>query len=133
MRKLIVTNVMSLDGYYEGPGGNVMVLPMDQSFDAYNVERLWEADTLLLGRKSCEAFKGFWPAMADNPDATPAHREISGLEDAIDKVVIVSSGARMPTSRSPNSSAGPAGPSWSSAAVPSGTTCWPPAWSTSST
>jgi len=88
MRKLIVTNVMSLDGYYEGPGGNVMVLPMDQSFDAYNVERLWEADTLLLGRKSYQAFKGFWPAMADNPDATPAHREISGLEDAIDKVVI---------------------------------------------
>jgi hypothetical protein len=27
MRKLIVTNIISLDGYYDGPGGNVMVLP----------------------------------------------------------------------------------------------------------
>jgi hypothetical protein len=42
MRKLIVSNIISLDGYYEGPGKNVMVLfdyrwevyPMDKSFDA---------------------------------------------------------------------------------------------------
>jgi len=26
MRKLIVSNIISLDGYYEGPGKNVMVL-----------------------------------------------------------------------------------------------------------
>jgi dihydrofolate reductase len=88
MRNLIVTNIVSLDGYYEGPGGNVMVLPMDGSFDAYNAERLAAADTLLLGRRSYELFKGFWPQMAGNPDATPDHREISRLEDAIDKVVV---------------------------------------------
>jgi hypothetical protein len=29
MRKLIVANIVSLDGYFEGPGGNVMALPMD--------------------------------------------------------------------------------------------------------
>lgn len=58
MRKLIVTNMMSLDGYYEGPGKDVMALfsyrqkayPTDQSFDVYNAERLRSADTLLLGR-----------------------------------------------------------------------------------
>ena len=26
MRKLVVSNAMSLDGYYEGPGENVMAL-----------------------------------------------------------------------------------------------------------
>jgi dihydrofolate reductase len=86
MRKRIVTNIVSLDGYYEGPGGNVMVLPMDQSFDAYNAERLRAADTLLLGRNTYEGFKSFWPGMADAPDAT--HREISRLDDAIEKVVV---------------------------------------------
>jgi hypothetical protein len=40
MRKLIVTNIVSLDGYVDGPGGNPMALPMDHSFDAYNAERL---------------------------------------------------------------------------------------------
>jgi hypothetical protein len=38
MRKLVVCNIMSLDGYYEGPDNNVMVLPMDASFDEYNLE-----------------------------------------------------------------------------------------------
>jgi dihydrofolate reductase len=95
MRKLIVTNIMSLDGYYEGPGKNVMVLfdyrrelyPADESFDAYNAERLRAADTLL-GRVSYDGFKSFWPSVADDPNATPIQREISRLNNAIDKVVI---------------------------------------------
>jgi dihydrofolate reductase len=88
MRKLIVSNIMSLDGCYEGPGENVMALPMDGAFDAYNVERLRAADTLLLGRMTYEAFKGFWPGVVDDPDASATHREISRLDNAIDKVVV---------------------------------------------
>jgi dihydrofolate reductase len=96
MRKLIVSNAMSLDGYYEGPGKNVMVLfdyrwevyPTDESFDAYNAERLRAADTLLLGRVSYDGFRGFWPSVADDPNATTLQREISRLNNAIDKVVI---------------------------------------------
>jgi len=90
MRKLIVSNIMSLDGYYEGLGKDVMVLPLDGAFDAYNAERLRAADTLLLGCNSYEGFKGFWPSVADDPSPqwTPTDREISRLENAIDKVVI---------------------------------------------
>ena len=88
MRKLIVTNIISLDGYYVGPGGNVMVMPMDERFDAYNAERLAAADTLLLGRNSYDMFRGFWPQMADKPDATENEREISRLENAIEKLVV---------------------------------------------
>ena len=94
-RKLIVCNAVSLDGYYEGPGKNVMDLfdyrrayPTDESFDAYNAERLRAADTLLLGRSSYEGFKGFWPPVADDPNARPLEREISRLNNAIDKVVV---------------------------------------------
>src|SRR6266511_2816386 len=88
MRKLIVCNIMSLDGYYTGPGGNIMVMPMDEAFDAYNAERLRAADTLLLGRSSYEGFKGFWPSVADDPNATPTNREISRRNNEIGKVVI---------------------------------------------
>ena len=81
---------MSLDGYYTGPGNNVMVLPMDAAFDAYNAERLRAADTLLLGRTTYDGFRGFWPSVADDPAPqwTPTHREISRLDNAIDKAVI---------------------------------------------
>jgi hypothetical protein len=40
MRKVIVCNIMSLDGYYTGPGGNIMVMPMDPTFDEFNAEHL---------------------------------------------------------------------------------------------
>ena len=96
MRKLIVCNLVSLDGYYEAPDKNVMPLfdyrqesyPTDESFDDYNAERLRAADTLLLGRTSYEGFKGYWPPVAEDPSATPVTREISRLDNTIDKVVI---------------------------------------------
>ena len=88
MRTLIVTNMVSLDGYCAGPGGDVTVLPMDDAFDAYNAERLRAADTLLLGRTTYDGFRSFWPSVADDPNATPTNREISRLNGAMDKVVI---------------------------------------------
>lgn len=88
MRKLIVCNIVSLDGYYEGPGKDVMALPMDPSFDAYNAERLRAASTLLLGRTSYEGFKSFWPPVVDDPDQRPVMHEISRRNNAIDKVVV---------------------------------------------
>ncbi len=96
MRKLIVSNIVSLDGYYEGPAKNVMdlfgyrlgVYLEDDSFDTYNAERLRSADTLLVGRTSYEGFKSYWPPVADDPDAPLVAREISRLNNAIEKVVV---------------------------------------------
>jgi dihydrofolate reductase len=88
MRKWIVTNIISVDGYYEGPERDVMALPFEEAFDDYNAERLRAADTLLLGRTTFEGLQGFWPAIADDSTARPVLREISRLNNAIDKVVI---------------------------------------------
>jgi hypothetical protein len=81
---------MFLDGYYDGPGENVMVMALDEAFDAYNAERLRAADTLLLGARSYRGFKGFWPPMADDTDPwrsttrivrrADAHRRIAELK-----------------------------------------------------
>ena len=43
---------------------------------------------MLLGRVSYDGFKSFWPSVADDPNATPLQREISHLNNAIEKVVI---------------------------------------------
>src|ERR671916_83115 len=65
------TAVVSLrvehEGSYDsGPGDDVMPLfsslrPEHNVFDAYCVEQLRAADTLLLGRSSYEGFNSFWP------------------------------------------------------------------------
>ncbi len=88
MRKLIVCNIVSLDGFFSGPGGDVMVMPFDNGFSDYNAERLRAADTLLLGRKSYEGFRSYWPAIAEDVNQPPVEREISRLNAAIAKVVV---------------------------------------------
>ena len=87
MRKVIVCNLMSLDGYVAGPGGNLMVLPLDESFSAYNVECLRSAETLLLGRNTFEGFVGYWPGVADDADQPENEREISRINNEIEKLV----------------------------------------------
>ena len=96
MRKIIICNIVSIDGYFEGPGNNVMDLfsyrletyPEDESFDSYNAERLRSADTLLLGRRTYEQFRGYWPFPENDPTAPGIERETSRLMNAIDKIVI---------------------------------------------
>ena len=88
MRKLIVTNIVSVDGFYSGRNDDVMAMPFDTTFSDYNLERLRAADTLLLGRRSFEGFRDYWPRIADDLNQPPVEREISRLDNAIDKVVV---------------------------------------------
>ena len=91
MRKLIVCNIVSLDGFFSGRGGDVMAMPFDHGFSDYNLERLRAADTLLLGRKSYEGFRSYWPAIAEDVSQPAVEREISRLNTAIEKVVVANS------------------------------------------
>ncbi len=88
MRKLIVCNIMSLDGYFEGPGRNVMALPFDPGFDPYNAELLRAADTVLMGRRMFEQAKGYWPSVADDPAVGLVEREVARRLSEIEKVVV---------------------------------------------
>jgi dihydrofolate reductase len=94
MRSIIVANIMTIDGYYAGPGNNPMVLNMDHSFDSYNLERMRSAGTILLGRSSFELFSSFWPMVADapedpaNPSLSATNREFSRLYRDVPKLVV---------------------------------------------
>jgi dihydrofolate reductase len=85
MRSVIVCNIMSVDGYYEGPGRNMMVLNMDSAFDAYNLERIRAAGTVLLGATSFAGFSSYWPGIADAP-ADPDNRALDETNRAISQV-----------------------------------------------
>ena len=93
MRKIIVYNVISVDGYHTGIGNDVSVMfpMMGKVFDSYNAELLLAADVHLMGRVSFELFQGFWPKVAENPASdewTDSQRELSQAGRFVKGVVI---------------------------------------------
>ena len=93
MRKIIVYNIISLDGYHTGPGNDVSVMfpMMGGVFDTYNAELLRRADVLLVGRVSFELFQSFWPKVAENPTSeewTPEQRELSQAGRSVGTIVV---------------------------------------------
>lgn len=88
MRKIIVIAMVSLDNYSTGPGGDLRVLTTSEAFDAYNAERMTKASTLILGANTYNGFLGFWPAVADNPEATDDQRTISRRNGEMRKFVV---------------------------------------------
>ena len=96
-RKLIVSNFVTLDGYYEGKDKSINPLfdyyhedyHGDDNFDFYNTERMRAADTLLLsGRTSFLGNKDYWSSVLTDPNATAIRREFAGLIQSIEKVVV---------------------------------------------
>ncbi len=97
MRKLIVSNMVSIDGYYEGKGRRLEPLfehfhgdyQGDRRFDEYNLERLRAADTVLFsGRESFLENKTYWTAVPHDPNSTAVRRDFSRLLDAVEKVAV---------------------------------------------
>lgn len=93
MRKVVVYNVISLDGFHTGLGNDVSVMfpIMGKVFDTYNAELLRAADLHLVGRVSFELFQGFWPKVAENPDSeewTPEQKELSRSSQGVKAVVV---------------------------------------------
>ena len=88
MRKLIVSNLISLDGYASGPGGDVMALPFDTTFSDYNLELMKAADTLVSGATTYRGFLSYWPPVADDPGQPEVERAISRRHRELEHLVV---------------------------------------------
>jgi len=77
MSKVVVSSIVSVDGYTEGPGGNVMVMPMDHAFDEHNAERMRAAGSILFGASTYRGMAGFWPTVVGSPELTPGSAYIA--------------------------------------------------------
>lgn len=92
-RRIVGNIAVSMDGYYQGPGG-----PADMAwlmpYAIADVARdhltdLWRpASTVLLGRTNAEGFFGFWPAVADDENADPRDRAYGAWMRDAEKVVL---------------------------------------------
>ncbi|MGE5250155.1 MAG: dihydrofolate reductase family protein [Bacteroidota bacterium] len=83
MRKLILFNMMTLDGFFEGPKHNIDWHVVDEEFNWFAIEQLDQVEAIVFGRVTYELMAGYWPtpqAIADDP-------EVAGRMNAIPKIV----------------------------------------------
>jgi dihydrofolate reductase len=95
MRKLIVTEFVSLDGVMEAPGGEpgykhagwTFEYPMEPDQMKFKLDETLDAEALLLGRVTYEGFAAAWPGrtdeagFADKMNAMPKYVVSSTLKD----------------------------------------------------
>ena len=92
MRKIVVSEFVTLDGVMEAPGGEPGHPHTGWVFDfmgneqlQYKLQETLEAESLLLGRVTYESFAGAWPGrsgeFADKMNAMPKHVVSTTMQD----------------------------------------------------
>lgn len=82
MRKIIVTEFITLDGVVEAPGGNETSHPnggwqtkyRHPETGKYKVDELAGVDALLLGKNTYNQFAAYWPQQSGDEFADPINR-----------------------------------------------------------
>lgn len=82
MRKIILFNLITLDGYFEGQNRDISWHNVDKEFDQFAVKQLKSASTLIFGRVTYELMADFWPtpnAIAEDPAVAEKMNKISKI------------------------------------------------------
>jgi dihydrofolate reductase len=79
MRKVIMWNMVTLEGFFEGPNkGQIDWFLFDDELEKYIIDTQKSADTLLFGRVTYEGMAAYWPS---------AEGRIAGFMNKVPKVV----------------------------------------------
>jgi dihydrofolate reductase len=83
MRKIILFNMVTLDGFFEGPNREIDWHHVDEEFNGFAIDQLNSADGLLFGRVTYEMMASYWPTSA----ATTNDPIVAGKMNALSKFV----------------------------------------------
>lgn len=83
MRKVILFNLTSLDGYFEGPDRDINWHNVDDEFNEFAIQQTGEFGALLFGRVTYELMASYWPTEAAKRDDPM----IAGLMNSLPKNV----------------------------------------------
>ena len=73
MRKVILFNMVTLDGFFAGPNGEIDWHNVDAEFNEFAIDQLNSADGLIFGRVTYQGMASYWPtptAIANDPIVT---------------------------------------------------------------
>ena len=83
MGKVILYNMISIDGFFEGPNHDISWHNVDAEFNEFAIEQLDSASALIFGRKTYELMAGWWPM----PEALQNDPIVAGWMNALPKLV----------------------------------------------
>ncbi|WBU39072.1 dihydrofolate reductase family protein [Homoserinibacter sp. YIM 151385] len=89
MGRIVVAGMVSIDGYIEGRRGDLSAMPMSESFNLHNADRIRDATSLLYGATTFRQMLAYWPAVLEEDGHSEAEREIARrMRDGIPITVI---------------------------------------------
>ncbi len=86
MRKVVMLNRISLDGFFAGPNGEIDWFIHDPDVDRAAHEMM-HPDTVLFGRLTYQMFESYWPPVAQDPNAPKEARTLANELNQMTKVV----------------------------------------------
>ncbi|HSX19125.1 MAG TPA: dihydrofolate reductase family protein [Candidatus Saccharimonadales bacterium] len=87
MRKIVVFNMISVDGYFAGLDGNIDWHVVDDEFNEFAIEHTADFGGIIFGRTTYELFEGYWPKALKDPKTGGDDRKIAQIIDDIYKFV----------------------------------------------
>jgi dihydrofolate reductase len=87
MRRIIVSEMVTLDGFFAGPNGETDWHMADEEYERYSLGFLESVDTLLFGRVTYQMMADYWPAAAAKGLHTKVHADVARAMNEIQKVV----------------------------------------------
>lgn len=87
MRKIVVFNLVSLDGYFAGEDGDISWHNVDDEFNKFAIEQTSQFGGIIFGRTTYQLFEDFWPKALKDPKTSPDDRKIAQIIDDTWKLV----------------------------------------------
>lgn len=87
MRKVILWASVSLDGYYEGPGGDISWHQVSPQLHAYFNDEIATHSAFLEGRRTHQLMTEFWPTADEDPANAGPVAEFAEIWRRITKIV----------------------------------------------
>lgn len=89
MRKVVMFNRTSLDGFYKGANGEIDWFIHDPEVDKI-AHDMMNPDTIFFGRATYQMFEGYWPKVANNSNAPAGARAMANELNEMTKIVFSS-------------------------------------------
>jgi dihydrofolate reductase len=85
MRKIVVFNNVTVDGFFAGPHGEIdwFKVDRDDEYEEFSRAQSKTGDTLIFGRRTYELMKSYWPT----PEAIENNPAMAQVMNSIEKIV----------------------------------------------